>query len=215
MGGDATPTGKDHEDLMTEPQHDGARPNGSLPAETGRGRMAALAADPARRAEARRRIEETPDSYRRIADDLHVPPGSLHRYASLNGWTRPPEAPKAMKRADGAPPGRRRLATTIGEAEAVMGRLVRAVDRQLGKIETRIGRKGSAVEEKDARILGTLAKTLATLMALERDGGAKAKETEPVDRGEFRGELLRRIAAWAEQGTESADAPAGDDGGRG
>ena len=200
---------------MTHDHRHEPRPNGSLPAEAGRGAMAALAADPARRAEARRRIEETGDSYRRIADDLAVPPGSLHRYASLSGWTRPPEAPKAPARAVGAPPGRRPLAATMGDAEAVMGRLVRAVDRQVGRIESRLRRRGADFEEKDARILGTLAKTLATLMALERDGGAKARETEPADRGEFRGELLRRIAAWAEEGAESADAAAGDDGGRG
>jgi hypothetical protein len=197
-GGRPTPTGRDCEDLMTELQHDGARPNGSLPAEAGRGAIAALAADPARRAEARRRVEETPDSYHRIARDLAVPPGSLHRYAALSGWTRPPEAPKAAVRAAGAPPGRRRLASTLGDAETVMGRIVRAVDRQLGKVETRLGRKGSDIEEKDARILGTLAKTLATLMALERDGGAKARETEPVDREQLNADLARRIARWAE-----------------
>ena len=168
---------------MTEPHHDGARPNGATPAEAGRGAMAALAADPALSAEARRRVEETSDSYRRIADDLALPPGSLHRHASLNGWRRPPDAPAAPARARGAPPGRRPLAATMGDAEAVMGRLVRAVDRQVGRIESRLRKRGADFEEKDARILGTLAKTLATLMALERDGGAKARETEPVDRG--------------------------------
>jgi len=91
----------------------------------------------------------------------------------------------------------------------VMGRLITAVDRQLGKIETRLRKRGAEPEEKDARILGNLAKTLATLMALERDGGAKATQTEPVDRGEFRVELARRIAAWADGREEPAPSAPG------
>ena len=81
---------------------------------------------------------------------------------------------------------RRKLATTLADAGAVSARLLRAVDRQIGMIDTRLRKKGADVEEKDARMLGLLAKTLATLIALDRDDGATAKEPEPADRGELR-----------------------------
>ena len=190
---------------MTETMSVG-RPNGAAPA-VRQSAMAALAADPARRAEARRRIEETAESGRRIADDFGLPPASLHRYAAREGWVRPPDAPKATRPTGGAQP--RNLAATIDDAGAVMGRVLRAVDRQVRMIETRLKKRGAAIEEKDARILGTLAKTLATLMALERDDGATTRETEPVDRVQYRAELARRIAAWAEEGEEPAGAADG------
>ncbi|MCB1495653.1 MAG: hypothetical protein KDJ86_07705, partial [Bauldia sp.] len=123
-------------------------------------------------------------------------------------WTRPPDAPRAAPRREGGTAGRR-LATSLDDAGSVMGRLIGAVDRQVAMIETRLRKQGAAVEEKDARILGNLAKTLATLMALERDGGAKPDRAEPSDRGQFRAELARKIAAWAAEGEEPAD-PAGD-----
>ncbi len=182
---------------------------GAMPAVARRGAMAALGRDPAARETLRRMVEETPRSLRQIAIEHGVPPGSLHRFVVEQGWIRPPEAPRAAPRRERPPPGDRPLAAGLGDAGAVMGRLVGAVDRQVAMIERRLAKRDAAVEEKDARILGTLAKTLATLMALERDGGAKPDRAEPPDSGEFRADLLRRIAAWAGQRTE----PAGPDGG--
>jgi hypothetical protein len=195
---------------MTEQTPDAVGPNGSDPeaaphlAHAG---MTAMAANPELRDEVRRRIEETAESGRGIADDFGLPPGSLHRYAAREGWVRPPDAPKAACPAGFARP--RKLAATIDDAGAVMGRVLRAVDRQVRMIETRLKKRDAAIEEKDARILGTLARTLATLMALERDDGATTRETEPVDRVQYRAELARRIAAWAEEGEEPAGAADG------
>jgi hypothetical protein len=155
--------------------------------------------DAAAFAELRRRIEETTGSTRSIAAQYGIPPGSLARFIAGEGWTRPPGAPKAP---GGRRQGGRRLAATIADAGLVTARLLRAVDRQIGKIETRLKKKGAMVEEKDARILGHLGRTLATLMALEN--GASAKEPEPADRAELTARLADRIARWAaRQGDDS------------
>lgn len=180
-------------------------PNGHDPGAR-RGAMAGFALDADAREDLRRMVEETPVPLRQIALARDVPPGSLHRFVTEQGWTRPPDAPKALKPAG---PARPRLAGTLDDAGAVMGRLIRAVDRQLWMIENRLKKRGAAIEEKDARILATLARTLTTLMALERDGGAKPDQTEAVNRADYRTDLARRIAAWADEG-EEPDRAAGD-----
>jgi hypothetical protein len=146
---------------------------------------------------ARVAVEETVRPLRLIALDLDVSTGSLSRLALEMDWTRPPGAPRS-------PPvaarGRRKLAQSLADAGAVTGRLLRATDRQLAKVETRLRRPGTTIEEKDARILGHLARTLATLMTLQNGGSANTPE--PVDRAQLNAELLRRITRWAEGGEE-------------
>jgi hypothetical protein len=79
-----------------------------------------------------------------------------------------------------------------------MRRLVCAVDRQIDMIEARLKDPKAELEERDARMLGALAKTLQTLMALDGDDGAKPHAPEPVDRADLNAELARRITHWAE-----------------
>jgi hypothetical protein len=92
----------------------------------------------------------------------------------------------------------------MADAEVVKARLLRAVDRQIDKIEQRVRKKDASVDEKEARTLGTLAKTLQTLIALDRDAGAQPDQPEPLDRDELRAALARRLSIWAEQGGEAA-----------
>jgi hypothetical protein len=165
-------------------------------------RMAEIMADPAGRAEVFRRVTETTDSYAEIADALGVPRGTLQAYVARQDWPRPEGALKATVRADGSPVTRRRLAATIDDAGSVKVRLLRAVDRQIGKIETRLRKRGADIEDRDSRILGNLAKTLATLMAIG-EGDATAREAEPVNREELEADLARRIKRWAEGGEGS------------
>jgi len=166
--------------------------NGALVVARPRG-IAALLADDAARAELRRRVEETTESLRGIALAFGVPQASLARAVDTEGWTRPDGAPV---RHGGVAKGSRVLARDFSDAEKVRGRLLRAVDRQTLKIETKLGKPGAAIEEKDARVLVHLARTLATLMALDRGHGAA--EPERRNREERDEELARRIAAWAE-----------------
>ncbi|HET7714832.1 MAG TPA: hypothetical protein VFK86_04330, partial [Bauldia sp.] len=66
----------------------------------------------------------------------------------------------------------------------------------------RIRKMGAEVEEKDARILSNLAKTLSTLMQMG-ESGKTSNDAEPPDRDEDAEErLAERIKRWArgEQG---------------
>jgi hypothetical protein len=160
--------------------------------------ITALKRDPPRLAALRREVEETTLSNAEIAKRFGLARGSLHRLAAERGWQRPEGAPVASRRTRPAGP---RLARTIDDGEAVTARLLRVVDRQIGTIDRRLRGKGTMIDEKDARLLVHLAKTLQTIMALGRDGGAGTKE--PADRGEPDADLARRIALWAE-GREEA-----------
>ncbi|WP_421724260.1 hypothetical protein [Bauldia sp.] len=154
----------------------------------------ALMADSAVRESIRYRIEQTSESLHAIAKDHGVPRGSLHSLMRQKGWTRPRDAPKAHR-----PRGAPRLA----DMGVVRGRLLKAVSRQIARIEKRGDANDPAGDEKDARTLVSLAKTLETLIALERDVGAD-QQTEPTDRASLRAALARRIDQWAEEGSKSA-----------
>lgn len=169
---------------------------------TGVRRLRWIMADPVAREALRRRYEETRETQIAIAKDIGVSDTCLSRYAKEAGWTRPPRLQTRSEA--GAEAIERSLATTIADAGAVTARLLRSVDRQIRKIDGRLMKRGSEIEEKDSRILGHLARTLATLMALDRDGGATAKEPERVDRDELNADLARRIARWAEGREEPA-----------
>lgn len=173
------------------------------------GRLAAILADPAAAAELRRRVEETSASIRRIAIDMDVPAGSLDHHIRREGWSRPPGASVAR----GGRLGRRAV-REMADAAAVQVRLLRAVDRQVVKIDARLRKPGAEADEKDARTLASLAKTLATLMAPGGDR-ARTKATEPADSGYFRAELARKIAAWAAERGEPARPHPGAPGGGG
>jgi hypothetical protein len=198
--------------ILVEPHTNGAAPpgaNAALPARISvlvdGGEIAlppslVCLADPAVLEKTRRRVEETDDSYRDIAADFGVPQATLGAFARKIGWGRPAGAPKATR-----PPAQaqRHLARSLADAGDVSARILRAIDRQVSKIDVRMRRRGSELEERDARMLAALAKTLQTLIALDRDDGAKPQAPEPVDRGDLNAELARRVTRWAEGRAES------------
>ncbi|TBW40996.1 hypothetical protein EYW49_02235 [Siculibacillus lacustris] len=72
-------------------------------------------------------------------------------------------------------------------------RLFRAVERQIAEIERRFdGAAPPSLEEKDARTLGALARTLELLIGLEKQAGRDPTAAEP-DIDEFRLDLARRL----------------------
>lgn len=91
---------------------------------------------------------------------------------------------------------RRRGAAASGEAldrTLLIGRLFKAVERQIAEVERRFeGSAAPSLEEKDARTLGALARTLELLIGLEKQAGHDGHEPEP-DIDEFRLDLARRI----------------------
>ena len=158
----------------------------------------AIMADEAKREELRRRVMETTESYTAIAKHYGTSTQTLGRAIAPYGWPRPPPAPK---RADGSPIGGKRLASEIADAGMVKARLLRAVDRQIDKVDGRLRKKGAEVEEKDSRILGNLAKTLSALMQIG-EGGTTSKYAEPSNSADAEQGLADRIKRWArgEQG---------------
>lgn len=164
--------------------------------------VAANGHDAAWLGEARRMIETTIAPQSEIAAQLEIAPGALSKLKLHHGWRRPDGAPV------GPPAGKSGWQVAARPDEVakkkleLVARLYRACDRQLKSLETQLVRLarsgGTGLEEKDVRMLGLMAKTLGTLMALDRDDGAKLRDAEPVDRDELNADLARRIARWAE-----------------
>lgn len=94
--------------------------------------------------------------------------------------------------------GRRAGGGSAVAAEALdrgllVARLFRAVERQIAEVERRFeGSAPPSLEEKDARTLGALARTLELLIGLEKQAGRDGPEPEP-DIDEFRLDLARRL----------------------
>lgn len=148
-------------------------------------------------AEARRLIEGTLLSQHAIAQQLKVPHSTLSGWKKRAGWVRPEGAPAQ-------PDFTARLTTDVvaNRRELLVDRLYRVFGRQLQDVESRAADAAAVTEEKDARTLGTLARTLGTLIALEtggeRDAGAPADAPEPYDPDEIRARLAQRLAGLRE-----------------
>lgn len=152
---------------------------------------------------AKRLIETTTWSQTKIAIQLDISQTTLSSWKLRWGWVRPKGAPLAPM-FDAAVRARRAAepmeARTDLRRRRLIDRLYRACTRQVFQIEMRL--KDKATDDKDARALGLLAKTVETLTTLERDPG-KTKTPEPVDRDAIESDLVRRINAWAEGGEET------------
>ena len=82
------------------------------------------------------------------------------------------------------------------DRSVLVARLFQAVERQIAEIERRF--KDLAVagaDEKDARTLAALARTLELLLGLERQARPETPETPEADIDAFRRDLARRIAS--------------------
>jgi len=156
----------------------------------------AVMTDPERRAALARRVMGTRESLRSIARSIDVDEKTLRLRVRAEGWTRPAGAPRAGQRGQGTPGGKRGLARTMADAEAVRERILRAIDRQVGKIEARLRKPGAALEDRDSRVLGELAKSLNTLMQTG-EGGRSSKPMEPPHRDDVEDRLAERIKKWA------------------
>ena len=172
------------------------RPRGKRPSA-----LDPIMADPEKREALRRQVTETTESISQIAKRRGVHPSMLRPLIKAEGWPRPKGAPKATRPKDGGAAGMRRLANSMADAGMVQARILRAVDRQIGKIDARLRKNGAEIEERDARIRGNLAKTLGALMDIG-SGGTTSNHAEPPDRGDVDERLAERIKKWArgEQG---------------
>jgi hypothetical protein len=153
---------------------------------------------------ARKLVETTTLSQAKIAAQLGLSATVLSKLKLQEGWVRPEGAPAGPRYGAGvwrtlaepAQVARRRL--------RLIARLYLACEHQLKAVEARLADAAAVIEEKDVRVLGLLAKTLETLMALERDDGVKMQAAEPVDREHLNADLVRRIRRWAQGGEGSS-----------
>lgn len=92
------------------------------------------------------------------------------------------------------------------DRRTLVGRLFRAAERQIAEIERRFDHvQGSPPDEKDARTLAALARTLELLIGLERGVHRDTDEPE-TDLHEFRLDLARRL-----ENLRHGDRDGGDD----
>ncbi len=148
-------------------------------------------------AEARKLVEETTLPLTEIGRQLSVPKSTLSVWRTNEGWVRPPGAPGAPA-IGGARPGRRVGQTTdraAGRRRRLVGQLYRTFERQLARLTQQATAPGETTDEKDARALATLARTLGTLMELERDEGVRKPAADAIDPDEIRARLARRLYA--------------------
>lgn len=176
-------------------------------------------------AEARALYEDDAEiSQVEICKRLGMTPGTLSYHARTNGWVRP-EGARTHARTGG------------GDKRArLVARLYRAFERQVGELEARLGERlketaegGAAAgeprpfDDRDARLLSTLAQTLHRLVTLDaawgargagaREAGARGADMRPdgttdgePELDEFRRSLAQRLEALIEGGDRS---PAG------
>lgn len=131
--------------------------------------------------EIRRAYEETDLKAPAIAAMFGLKPAVIYRKASRSGWT---SRRGSAQRSGQLPPIDR---------TALVRRLFLAVEKQIVEIERRFGDGSGAIpDEKDARTLAALARTLELLIGLQTTVEPAAAEPE-VDIDEFRLDLARRI----------------------
>jgi hypothetical protein len=118
-----------------------------------------------------------------IARAYAVTPERIWRRARREAWPR----------RRGAEPGAAAKSTEPLDRGTLVARLFRAVERQIAEVERRFdGAAPASLEEKDARTLGALARTLELLIGLEKQAGRDTTEPEP-DIDAFRLDLARRL----------------------
>lgn len=117
---------------------------------------------------------------------------AVAKRADRQGWLRPGEAPPLP---DGA------------AEEKLVARLYRTFEKQVAELELRFANGEGGVEEKDARTLSVLARTLETLGKL-REGTDDAADAAPVDIEALRARLQARLEQLDAAG-DAAIPPAG------
>ncbi|MCX5572322.1 hypothetical protein [Kaistia nematophila] len=129
---------------------------------------------------------------RDIAAQHGVSHVAVAKRAERQGWLRPGEAPPLPDEA---------------ASEKLVARLYRTFEKQVAELELRFASGEGGVEEKDARTLSVLARTLETLAKL-REGKEDDAGAAPVDIDALRARLQARLEQLDAAG-EAAGAPAG------
>ncbi|WP_029075574.1 hypothetical protein [Kaistia adipata] len=129
---------------------------------------------------------------REIAAAHGVSHVSVTKQAERHGWLRPGEAPPLPDEA---------------AEEKLVARLYRTFERQVAELELRFANGEGGVDEKDARTLSVLARTLETLAKL-RGGTEDDGDGAGIDIAALRARLQERLERLGATGP-AADAAAG------
>lgn len=121
-----------------------------------------------------------------IAEAMGVTTSTVRRWARLGGWQRGERPIPRRRKAD---------AEADTDRGAMVRRLMLAFARQVAEVEARLGPAGKPAGERDARTLGVLAKTLETLIELDRAarGGDGGGDEAGKDADAVREDIARRI----------------------
>lgn len=123
-----------------------------------------------------------------ICDAHGIGPTALYRKLREENWPLRNELGALRK-------GSRKKRPRGPKREDLVDRLYKAFERQMGEFEARLGAAAQAgVDEKDARTLGSLARTLEKLIGLRgENGGVDGNLKTEVDIERLREELARRL----------------------
>ena len=123
-----------------------------------------------------------------IAKAYGVRERAIYERAAQEGWAHRRGSP-----GDGAGPGPEPDRPEL-DRSVLVSRLFRAVERQIDEIDRRLTQlQSDGVDERDARTLAALAKTLELLIGLERQTRPEVVDTPEADIDAFRRDLARRI----------------------
>ncbi|MCT4654846.1 MAG: helix-turn-helix domain-containing protein [Cohaesibacter sp.] len=155
----------------------------------------------------RQRVEAGKEPITQIARDLKISPNRLYkRKARWAASTAPKSKTAKFVKKTGAEPilnavkpqTRKRQSANPGD---MVQRLYFAADQQISNLEERLATGEAAFDEKEARILGTIARTLDKLMDLAQSGAqqkvkADEQQSDNASNGDIdslRAELAGRL----------------------
>jgi len=128
------------------------------------------------------------DTIRAICTVYRIHPATLYKIARAQGWKLRTNG--RLKRANP-----QKAKQNQPDRQTLIDRLYKAFDRQMGEFEAHSNAAGDdGVTEKDARTLGSLARTLEKLIELKQETeGADDNQNKGVDIERLREELARRL----------------------
>lgn len=132
-------------------------------------------------------------SQRLIARQFDVSESAIRYRARTQGWDRSLRQPgrAAVGAGEAAPSARARPPDRV----EMIARLYRIFEARIAALEARFDPDGGAEAERDTKLLAALARTLDTLIALDRKAGtdAAASREERFDLDHIRQDLARRL----------------------
>jgi len=126
-----------------------------------------------------------------IAKAYAVRERAVYERAASEEWT--------ARRAQGTAP----IPERVLDRSVLVSRLFHAVERQIAEIERRfVDMAGTGADERDARTLAALARTIELLIGLERQTKPETSDAPEADIDAIRRDLARRITNMQRAGTD-------------